>query len=464
MYHNGNNRRRTPRDPIAIMEALLHDVSVQAAEDYESTAEDDRWANATVAKLHRQLDQLGPARDGRPGAAWARQDVEIPDSIRALDRATVLAQLEFLRQRGHVRYANQNLTGMSVNDLHKTLAVVLGPQEPQRDQGPTFAASPWLCGIELARLSAAEWMDRSAADTPEEYAAWRGVALRDTRLDGTDGQLVVGPRGAYILLADHLSHRARRWTIAHELGHYELVHPAAPAGELCRPAPRSWRRERWERDYEDEANQWSLAATMRDSVVARFCDRMPLTLDDAGQLAETCGVPLGAAAIRLTETTFRVCAVVVSLHGVIQGMSPSLRFLMLANRSQRARISPGNAIPWGSVTRTIYDTRKRQDQPVLVRAEKWFDGMSPRALVQEHAVPLDQPGCVLTMLSTPSDVDAERDLNMTPHATAFVRDYLLSSERALTDFNKRFGSGRQRPRGVTWLDSLMRSDVPPTAT
>lgn len=71
--------------------------------------------------------------------------------------------------------------------------------------------------------------------------------------------------------------------------------------------PRSLRRERWERNYEDEANQWSLTATMRDSVVAKFCDRMPLTLDDAAQLAETCGVPLSAAAIRLTEATFRVC-------------------------------------------------------------------------------------------------------------------------------------------------------------
>jgi hypothetical protein len=100
---------------------------------------------------------------------------------------------------------------------------------------------------------------------------------------------------------------------------------------------------------------------------------------------------------------------------------------------------------------------------VLVRAAKWFDGMSPRAWVQEHAVPLDQPGSVLTMLSTPCDVDAERDLNMTPHATAFVRDYVLSSERALADFNQRFGPGQRRPHGATWLDSLMRSDVPPTA-
>jgi hypothetical protein len=463
MHHNGNNRRRTARDPIAIMDALLHDVAVQAADDYVSTDEDQRWAEDTVAKLHRQLAQLEPARDARSGTAPAKRDVEIPASIQALDRETLLAQLEFLRQHGQVRYAHQHLTGLSVNDLRKTLAMVLGPEEPQRAQAPMFAASPWLSGVELARCSAAEWMDRSGADTPEEYAKWRGVTLRDTRLDGTDGQLVVGPRSASILLADHLTDRARRWTIAHELGHYELVHPAAPAGELCRPTPRPSRRERWERDFEDEANQWAVTATMRDSVVAKFCDRMPLTLDAATQLADTCGVPLGAAAIRLTETTFRVCAVIVSRQGVILGMSPSLRFLMMANRSQLAGISSGSTIARGSVTERIYATGQRWDQPALVRAANWFDGMSQQAWVREHAMPVDPPGCVLTLLSTPHDVDTERDLQMTPHAMAFVRDYVLSSERALADFNQRFGPGERGPHGLTWLEAAMRPDLPPPA-
>ncbi|HEU4727323.1 MAG TPA: hypothetical protein VFT22_05530 [Kofleriaceae bacterium] len=81
MHHNGNNRRRTARDPIAIMDALLHDVAVQAAEDHVSTDEDQRWAEDTVAKLHRQLAQLEPARGARPGAAPANRDVAIPDSI-----------------------------------------------------------------------------------------------------------------------------------------------------------------------------------------------------------------------------------------------------------------------------------------------------------------------------------------------------------------------------------------------
>src|SRR5690349_13758221 len=61
--------------------------------------------------------------------------------------------------------------------------------------------------------------------------------------------------------------------------------------ELCTPVPRRSRGERWKRDYE-EANQWSMTATMRDAVVARFCDRMPMTLHDAVQLAESAASPV----------------------------------------------------------------------------------------------------------------------------------------------------------------------------
>jgi hypothetical protein len=56
--------------------------------------------------------------------------------------------------------------------------------------------------------------------------------------------------------------------------------------------------------------------------------------------------------------------------------------------------------------------------------------------VQEHTIHLDEPGRVLTLLSTPYDVEVERDPLMTPYATASVRDYLLSSHVALADFQR----------------------------
>src|SRR5262249_22229185 len=139
------------------------------------------------------------------------------------------------------------------------------------------------------------------------------------------------------------------------------------------------------------------------------------------------------------------------------------RFLMMANRAQLSRISPGSVIPHESSARTFRDTGKQRGEPVLVRAATWFDGMSPRAWLHEHTIPMDQPGCALTMLSTPCDVDAESDRKMTPRAVAFVRDYVLSSERALADFNRRFGPSEPPPHAPTSLESLLYADVPPLA-
>jgi hypothetical protein len=297
-------------------------------------------------------------------------------------------------------------------------------------------------------------MEQSGAETPEEYAAWCGVELRDTHLDGAHGQLIEGPLGTYIVLADHLSDRGRRWTIAHELGHYDMRHPAPPTAELCTPRPTRLYGRCWHRNYEDEANEWGMVTTMPEKTIARFCDQLPLTLDVAEQLARTSGVPLVAAAIRLTEVTFRVCAAVLSLHGVIQWVSPSVRFLMLAHP---ASLSPDSVVRPGSLARRFYDTGKLRDQPELVPAAAWFDGMGKDSCVQEHSIHLDEPGRVLTLLSTPYDVEAERDPLMTPYATASVRDYLLSSHLALADFNERFLPEEPCPYAPTWLEAFMQT-------
>ena len=57
--------------------------------------------------------------------------------------------------------------------------------------------------------------------------------------------------------------------------------------------------------------------TMKDSDVARLCDRMPMTLDPVLQLARRCGVPPVAAAVRLMGVAVRFCAAVLSQADVL---------------------------------------------------------------------------------------------------------------------------------------------------
>ena len=123
MSHQGR-RNRTARDPIAIKEGLLDDVAEQAVEDLEPTADSIQWSRALGDQVRREI-----ARMERRGVR-ARMDVAgpivvIPAEIQALDRNGVLARLESLRQIAKVQYANWHLSGLSDDELRRTLAHAL---------------------------------------------------------------------------------------------------------------------------------------------------------------------------------------------------------------------------------------------------------------------------------------------------------------------------------------------------
>lgn len=123
MSHHGK-RNRTARDPIAIMEGLLDDVAEQAVEDLEPTADSIQWSRALGDEVRREI-----ARMERRGAR-ARRDmvpptVTIPAEIQALDRDTVLARLEILRQNAKVQYAHRHLSGLSDDELRRLFAHAL---------------------------------------------------------------------------------------------------------------------------------------------------------------------------------------------------------------------------------------------------------------------------------------------------------------------------------------------------
>jgi cell division protein FtsX len=114
MQHKGKRGSgRTARDPIAIMDALLHDVAAQAAEDH-------------VPKLQREFDQ-NPAGD-RARPASKKRGVTIPPELLELDRETLLAQIEHLEKVANVNYQQSELTGLSDHDLRVMLAMLLDPE------------------------------------------------------------------------------------------------------------------------------------------------------------------------------------------------------------------------------------------------------------------------------------------------------------------------------------------------
>lgn len=117
---------RPMRDPIDIWDDLLHEAAEGAAADHVPTADDIRSARevdtavkAGLATLRRQL---------APRKVPIRRGVTIPPEIQAMRRGALMAQLEQLRQTANVRYAHQDLTGLSDHDLRTLLTVILKPR------------------------------------------------------------------------------------------------------------------------------------------------------------------------------------------------------------------------------------------------------------------------------------------------------------------------------------------------
>jgi len=112
---------RSALDAIAILDAVIDHVAEEEAENGEPTEQDLRWSHdlrrqmqSRIAALRRQLTPARPII----------RSVSIDSGIRVLDREGLLAQLEALRQRGDLRYAHQELTGLSDDDLRRMLALL----------------------------------------------------------------------------------------------------------------------------------------------------------------------------------------------------------------------------------------------------------------------------------------------------------------------------------------------------
>ncbi len=282
-------------------------------------------------------------------------------------------------------------------------------------------------GIECARLAAQELLDQFGVESVdhvrvEAFAERLGVELIETELHGADAQLVVGAGRAHILLSDRLTDpAARRWAICHELGHFVLEHDAAPAADLCAPRARCRARRRHRRHQEDEANGFAMVVLMPADELAAVCDARPMTLEACARLAERCSVPLAAAACRITEVTFRICAAVLSKDGTVRRASPSLRFLALYGRG----IAVGKQLDPQSLAGQFFQSGVVRGDPQLVPTSVWLDGYAGDSRILEHSVMLREPGTVLTMLWAPSEPRVARDIGLNLGKTSRARDYML---------------------------------------
>jgi Zn-dependent peptidase ImmA (M78 family) len=259
-------------------------------------------------------------------------------------------------------------------------------------------------GIREARRIARGMVYRLGITAPEHIriepiakrvTALLGCRLRiiDGPLDGADSQMIRTPGEVTIVVSNRIDAGARKFAIAHELGHLVLEHPMLPPHRISGPSRRT---SEHVRDYEAEANAFASELTMPYVLVNRWCDTAPVTLDVAWRIAATFGMSILAAAIRVTELSRVRCAAVFSSRRAVVWCAESATF---------TRIQRGRPLDPGSIAWDFWERGTIQEGAHGVPGAAWFDTSADVEIV-EHATVSHEFGTVLSMLWVPEEVAA----------------------------------------------------------
>jgi hypothetical protein len=234
---------------------------------------------------------------------------------------------------------------------------------------------------------------------PFTIAEGRGIrvlAKPPGATDGFSGVLVRKGNAFGILYATHIeSEGFRRFSVAHELGHYFLPDHPEHVLRLGHHGSRSG----FELDdpYEQEADFFAAALLMPSHLFCKAALRFEDGVAAVIGLAAVCRTSLPATAIAYAKHSPSAVAVILSTGGVVDCC-----FLSEAMKSARVRwIRKGTAVPRGTLTHTFAKDRssvsKGDEEWAEVDLIDWLD--SPNShVVQEHVVGLGSYGKILTIL------------------------------------------------------------------
>jgi hypothetical protein len=232
--------------------------------------------------------------------------------------------------------------------------------------------------IESARFHARTLLRRFGVQRAEHvnveaFAMHLGARLLEARLDGATAQLVRVGDVATILVSDRITDiGARRFSIAHELGHLILKHESLLPEVLCAPPART----RASRTLEREASSFAAELLMPSYLLSPRCRTARVNLDIPWQIAREFNVSILASARQFAALASERCAAVFSAAGKVVWVE--------ASKSFDADIPIGRPLDHRSLASAFFDTGLLEDSPHVLPADTWIDAGSDLSLI-EHS-------------------------------------------------------------------------------
>jgi len=247
-------------------------------------------------------------------------------------------------------------------------------------------------GIREAEHKASALINRFGIYQPEhirleDIAYTLGVQIREGVLRGASARLVRFGSHAIIRIPDtETSIPRKRFSIAHELGHFVLNHEGMSLEIVCSDKDMmNW----YSVDKETEANFFASELLMPEMLVKQRCDVREVSLEPAKSIASDFQTSLTAAAIRFVRFCPEPCALICSENSKIKWTVKSSEWWpficigqKLDNRSLAIEHFLGHEIP---------------EEGEELDPDVWFADSRIQA-VFEHSVALKQHGLVLSIL------------------------------------------------------------------
>ncbi len=236
---------------------------------------------------------------------------------------------------------------------------------------------------------------------PIATASDLGIEVTFGRLQHATARIFrFGTKGARIRVSDQIVHPGRRrFSIAHEVGHFVLGHELPRESNLDRFVSRACERTRSaDEDPEREADVFATQHLMPDWMIRPLCEVSPVSLDCVRAIAKRFTLSPVASARRFVELTSERCAVVYSEHGVIKRVRRSPTFTW--------SIREGAALSHDTVAFDYFKKRKLDTVAQPVPADAWLSPLECHVSdveIIEHAEVIPEPGWggVLSLLWIP---------------------------------------------------------------
>ena len=195
-------------------------------------------------------------------------------------------------------------------------------------------------------------------------------------------------RGCIVVNSRIREESRKRFTLAHEIGHFVL--PGQP--EVSSPCKQQ-RIENWDADLyrpELEANRFAAEILMPRELMAEFVQSEP-SLESIRSIAQLCGTSLTASAVRLITLTPHRAAVVWSQDQKILWSKLSAGFVRWIRKGE---------VRENSFAAQCYRRQCVPDQLAPVPASTWLHekGLREGAQIWEQSVGLKRYGAVLSLL------------------------------------------------------------------